>query len=213
MAPELAQELIQEIAARMVRYTAGDAVMPETSDAAWLETDLARWLANSMMTSSGAPSAAAGFTDTLIVQAGPNVPAIMANNLRPETTLDDMFVATTGASVPLLPIEQIQAIYWLNFFQHRLDLEQQLLFQPENNAGYLWLYDLEDPAVTSLAQGRLLNPNYNHEALRVVAVNVSRDANGQTYADVQATLTDASGQTVYETIQWRFTSGTWKRRS
>jgi hypothetical protein len=207
--PELEQDIARQVAARLVRYATGDVSPTPYSDAAWLQGELAAWLAGGMFLSTPSP----GFIESLIAQYGPGAPGTVLATLHTASSLDQVISTAGGVSLPLLTVDQIGALDWRSFFQWRLDLEPQLLSRPDNSGAFLTLYDQDSMYAASEAALRLEDPAYAELSVpQVTAVSISRDAESQTYAYVDATRDD-QGTPRPETIIWRLTGGTWKREN
>jgi hypothetical protein len=121
----------------------------------------------------------------------------------------------TGATMPLLSAEQLHVLDWDGFFQWRLNLEWQLLSQPDSSGAFLALYDPDNIYATGEATARLEDPAYAAQPVpQVTTVTISRDAYSQTYAYVETIRTLSDGTIINAgTVIWRVTGGTWKRTS
>ncbi len=209
LAPELAQEIAAQLAARLVRYLTGESAPPSYSDAAWLQGQLAGWLAAQM---DGRPTDAPPFMRSLIAQYGPDAPLTLLTALSAQATLDRALSALTGVGLPLLTIEQLNALDWRDFFQWRLELEPQLLALPNSSGAFLALYDLQNTAASSEASVRLESPAYAAQAVpQVVTVVIGRDEASQTYAYAEITRLENGVAIPGGTVIWRLAEGTWKR--
>ncbi len=209
LAPELAQEIAAQLAARLVRYLTGESAPPSYSDAAWLQGQLAGWLAAQM---DGRPTDAPPFMRSLIAQYGPDAPLTLLTALSAQATLDRALSALTGIGLPLLTIEQLNALDWRDFFQWRLELEPQLLALPNSSGAFLALYDLQNTAASSEASVRLESPAYAAQAVpQVVTVVIGRDKASQTYAYAEITRLENGVAIPGGTVIWRLADGTWKR--
>lgn len=209
LAPELASEIVKQLASRLVHYATGESAPPFYSDAAWLQGQVAGWLAAQM---DGQPTAAPAFVRSLIAHYGPDAPATLLRALSGQVTLDHALTALTGTALPLLTIEQLNALDWREFFQWRLALEPQLLAQPNGSGAFLTLYDLQNTSASSEASVRLEDPAYAAQATpQVVTVIIGRDEASQTYAYAETTRTDNGVTVPGGTVIWRLAEGTWKR--
>lgn len=206
--------IAEDIARRLVALATNFTPPPATADSAWFQDELARWLGNRLR---AAPSG--GFMDSLIALSGPTAPqnalaTLIQVGAKPmPPTLDDILITFMGNPMPLLPVEQLSALDWADFFQWRLELEHDLLVQPDAHTSYLGLYDQEDVYAAGEAVRRLEDPAYISQPVpQVQNVAITRDEQSQTYAYVEVTITQ-DGFTTTNTIIWRLAGGTWKRRS
>jgi hypothetical protein len=209
LAPELETEIRHLLARRLVRYVGGENPLSWYSDAAWLQGELAAWLAAHM---EERPADIPPFTRSLIAQYGPGAPLTLLAALGPQMALDDALTALAGAAMPLLGVDQLNNLAWESFLQWRLELEPQLLAQPQTSGAFLALYDLQSVAASSEAALRLESPAYAAQpAPQVVSVTIGRDAASQTYAYAETTRGEGSAAVPAGTVIWRLSSGTWKR--
>lgn len=205
--PDLELDIARAVAARLVRFAAGDLRPLPPSDAVWLQDELARWLTNALLYGENAP-ATAGFLEALVAAYGPGAPATVLDSLRLDSTVDSVIQAVTGVAMPLLTVEQLNALDWRGFFGWRLALEYDLLADANSGAAFLALYDLDNPYIAGLAEDRLVNPSYAAEPVpQVTEVEVIRDAESQVYA--YAGVNDGSGEPA--TVIWRLANGSWQR--
>lgn len=209
LAPDLATEIVEQLAGRLVRYAAGESVPAFYSDAAWLQGQVAGWLAAQM---DGRPADTPIFVRSLIAHYGAGAPLALLPALSAQATLDRALTAVTGVAMPLLTIEQLNQLDWREFFQWRLALEPQLLAQPNSSGAFLALYDLQNTGASAEASVRLESPAYAAQAVpQVVTVLVGRDEISQTYAYVETTRVENGVTIPGGTVIWRLAEGTWKR--
>jgi Tfp pilus assembly protein PilN len=209
LAPELASEIVNQLAIRLVYYATGESVRPFYSDTAWLQGQIAGWLTAQM---DGRPADAPAFVRSLIAYYGANAPATLLRALSGQVTLDHALTTLTGTTLPLLSVEQLNALDWREFFQWRLALEPQLLAQPNGSGAFLTLYDLQNTSASSEASRRLEDPAYAAQVVpQVVTVIIGRDETSQTYAYVETTRTENGVTIPGGTVIWRLAEGTWKR--
>ncbi|MBN1563636.1 MAG: hypothetical protein JXA10_07350, partial [Anaerolineae bacterium] len=205
IAPEREAEIAREIAGRLLALRLNYGTLPQNSDAVWLYDDFARWLGNALR-----DEPQLGFMESLIALYGANAPQAVLTALPTASTLDSAVTVMLGAPLSALPVEQIAALDWRSYFQWRLDLESRILMQP-GTGNLLDLYDLNDIYAAGEAARRQEDAAYAAlPAPQVQRVDITRDAESQTYAYVEVIQPDA-GTT--STIIWRLTDGTWKRRS
>jgi hypothetical protein len=203
LTPALEQVIAQRLGQRLIA-TATTPPLPFT-DAIWLRDDLARWLGEALLYGDAAPG---GFTESLIALYGANTAPNLLAALNNATMLDGFVFAVTGFQLPLLPVDQLNAIRWESFFQWRLELETQLLTQPDGSGAFRDLYDLENVNAANNAAIRLESPQYAALGTPVVTgVTIQRDELSQTFAWAQVTRADGSA----DTIVWRAAGNTWKR--
>jgi hypothetical protein len=212
LSAELESAVRQQIAARLVRYTAGDRAPVASSDAAWMQAEIARWLDGALAAGPGVVSITdPGFTGTLVAAYGPTAPGTALRVMPPDATLDAILSPVLGISLPLLTVEQLNALSWLSFFEWRLALETQLLGTPEGGGAFMNLYDLENMTAASLANQRQEDPAYTLRAdPQVVSLLITRDELTQTFATAE-TVRLENNQEVRENVSWRLAGGTWKR--
>jgi hypothetical protein len=209
LAPELEGEIRQMLATRLVRYVGGESPLSWYSDAAWLQSELGAWLAGQV---DEGPGEMPPFTRSVIAQHGPGAPLTLLAAIGPQMALDDALIALTGVAMPLLPVDQLNNLDWTSFLQWRLELEPQLLAQPQTSGAFLALYDLQSVAASSEAALRLESPAYAaHPVPQVVSVTVGRDGASQTYAYAETTRSENGVTIPAGTIIWRLSAGTWKR--
>lgn len=201
------------IAARLAQVATGDQALAASSDAAWMVTELARWLANRLIAGQAAPAADPTFVGQLVAQYGPEAITTLAGALSPDAPIDRVIQAVSGVSLAQLSVEQLNQLDWRGFFQWRVQLERDLLADPETAARFPALYDLERADAASSASLRQNDPAYAALAVpQVTAVGITRDESGQTFAVVEI-VQDRAGQPVTEAAFWRLAGGTWKRVS
>lgn len=209
LASDLAREIVEQLAARLVRYTTGDSAPPFYSDVAWLQGQLAGWLA-AQMDEQAAPTPP--FMLSLITHYGDRAPLTLLAALSAQPPLDRALSALTGIAMPLQTVEDLNRLDWRDFFQWRLALEPQLLAQPNSSGAFLSLYDLQNTGAASEASVRLESPAYAAQAVpQVVTVLIGRDEASQTYAYVETTRTEHGVTIPGGTVIWRLAEGTWKR--
>ncbi len=208
LSPELEETIGRKVADRLVRSVTGDAPLSAYSDTAWQRADLSRWLYGNL---GFAATTETGFVESLITLYGPSVPSTLLSAVRSGATLDGTISLLTGVSMPLVAVDQLNAMDWRDFFQWRLVLEAQLLTEPNGRDAFLSLYDLETPDTVGIANSRLQNA-MAAPVPQVTGAAITRDAAGQTYAYVDTTRNE-NGVAVAEQIQWRLIGGTWKRLS
>ncbi len=213
LAPELERDIAQQVAGRLVRYAAGDSnpTPAPTSDTTWLHEALASWLAGLALSDSSGT----GFVNSLIAFYGSGVPRTLLDASGPAATLDDVMTAVSGASLPLMDVDRLNALDWDSFFQWRLDMEYQLLAQADSSGAFLALYDPDNLYAMGEATSRLEDPAYAAQAVpQVTTITIARDAYSQTYAYAETIRTLSDGSIVNAgTVIWRATGGTWKRTS
>ncbi|GAB4419905.1 MAG: hypothetical protein Kow00106_16270 [Anaerolineae bacterium] len=209
LSPELASEIVNQLAIRLVYYATGESAPPFYSDAAWLQGQVAGWLAAQM---DGRPADAPVFVRSLIAHYGANAPVTLLRALSGQVTLDHALTALTGTTLPLLTVEQLNALDWRDFFQWRLTLESQLLAQPNGSGAFLALYDLQNTAASSEASLRLESPAYAAQVVpQVITVIIGRDEASQTYAYAETTRVENGVTIPGGTVIWRLAEGSWKR--
>jgi hypothetical protein len=200
--------IINQLAQRLALHVANNTPPLIHADAAWLQQEAAAWL--SLVLSEG-DGTKPGFMGSLAGLYGPTAPGAMLRVSRPDSTLDAMLPAVTGASLAALSLDQLNALDWRSYFQWRLELEKRLLAQPDSSGMFLALYDLENLSTANEASNRLENPSYAAlSAPQVGTVSIRQDENTYFYAYVETTRTD-NNQSTSETIIWRLIGGTWKR--
>jgi hypothetical protein len=209
--PELEREIAQQVALRLVQYAAGEATLAPTSDTTWLHDALAQWLAGLALSDTSG----SGFVNSLIAYYGSGVPRSLLSASTPTTTLDNVMAAVTGFALPVMDVDRLNALDWESYFQWRLDLEYQLLAQPDSSGAFLALYDADNLYAMGEAASRLEDPAYGAQAVpQVTTVTIARDAYSQTYAYAETIRTQSDGTiTNAGTVIWRATGGTWKRTS
>jgi len=215
LAPELARQVAETVAARLVDIATGGFAPPAATDAAWLVQDSARWLAETLLAGSDSSPAEPGFVGTLVAQYGPGAPMIVLSTAQQGAAqINAALLAVSGLGMSQISADQLNGLDLRGFFQARLALEMQFLAQFEGRDAMLGLYDLDDPNAAAAAYARLNDVTYAVRPVPAVRrVSIARDTqSGQTYAyvDVSPSAEDPS---ISETILWRVVGGTWKRAS
>jgi hypothetical protein len=211
IAPDLERLIAQTVTTRLVQYAVGDTIPAYYTDAAWLQDEIARWLTGSALGDSDG----AGFVNALIAYYGSDVPRALLRSTGPAATLDQALTAASGLAIPLMSVDQLNALDWESFFQWRLNLEAQLLAQPDSSGAFLALYDADNVYAMGDAARRLEDPAYAGLGVpQITTLIISRDDYSQTYAYAETIRTLPDGSTISaETVIWRAIGGTWKRTS
>lgn len=210
---DLEHEIREQVAGRLVRHAAGDRAFSPASDPAWVVSELARWLGNRLIALDTAPAPDPTFVGQLVAQYGAGAIPALVGALNGEPPVDTLIQAVSGVSLAQMGIDQLNRLDWRGFFQWRVQLEHDLLTQPDGSGLFLMLYDLERADATANANLRLEDPRYAAQTVpQVMSVGLTRDDHGQLFAVVEL-VHNRQGEPVTETAFWRLAGGTWKRVS
>jgi hypothetical protein len=206
--PELFQTLLDMLSQRMIDHRLGLTFSASPySDAYWINDQLSGWLQANITDGQVDGSA---FINSLNAQFGDDFANRMLQILGPQLEIGYL-QNLVGVPVDDLADEQLNALVWTDFFQWRLQAEQQAIIE-QNDIVFRNLYDTSDGNALALAQQEFTGRDVSRPVPQVLGVVITRDELGRRVANVNV-APDPNNPSVQVTLIYRWSATTWKRIS